>query len=488
MISLTRKLNIISIKEFKEKAQAKEDVQGLAIRKQFVLDEVKQVEGEDLTLQFTISTGAVDRDNDTINPEGWKLDNYMKNPVVLFAHDYHSLPVANSLATWVENTKLKSRAKFTPKDMYPFGYMVYQFYREGFMRATSVGFNPFKWQFNDERKFGIDFQEQELLEFSCVPVPANPEALIEATAKGIDTTPLKEWAEKVLDEWHEEKGLWLPKSKVEQVFSLLNDKKSFLVPDAGDKNSGDGTVEKGAISYASAHSDGTPKAPEDEEWDGPAEVAAADVEDLKVMCAWVDSENSDKKGAYKLPHHKASGQHAVVWRGVAAAGAALMGGRGGVNIPEGDVAGVKAHLARHYREFDKTPPWESEEGRAYEAIAKLDISQAIKEDIGRVLLPGLFDGAKSGRVLSRANEDRIRKASELLQEVLTQLEEEPEQDSTGSETHKNHPPEEPLYFELADTEPGNEPQTNLDVDPETLKEMVRSAVAESIMAITGRVD
>jgi len=485
---LDDKLQVVSIKEFKEKALAKEDVQGLTIRKQFILDEVKQVEGEDLTLQFTISTGAIDRDNDTINPDGWNLENYMKNPVVLFAHDYRSLPVANALATWVENGKLKSRAKFTPQELYPFGYMVYQFYREGFMKATSVGFNPAKWQFSEDRKWGVDFLEQELLEYSCVPVPANPEALIEAGAKGIDTSPLKEWAEKVLDEWHQEKGLWLPKSKVEQVFALLDGKKSFIVPDVTSKNGGNSPVEKGAISYASAHPDGTPKAPEDEEWDGPAEVAAADVEDLKVMCAWVDSENADKKGAYKLPHHKAGGQHAVVWRGVSAAGNAVMGARGGVDIPEGDVAGVEAHLARHYREFDKVPPWETEEGRAYEAIAKLDIPQAIKEDIGRVLLPGLFDDAKSGRVLSRANEDRIRKASELLQEVLTQLEEEPEQDSTDSVTHKDQPPEEPLYFELADGEPNDEPQTNLDVDLEMLKEMVQSAVAESIRAITGRVD
>lgn len=482
MISLTRKLNIISIKEFKEKAQAKEDVQGLAVCKQFVLDEVKQVEGEDLTLQFTISTGAVDRDNDTINPEGWKLDNYMKNPVVLFAHDYHSLPVANSLAVWTENGKLKSRAKFTPRDMYPFGYMVYQFYREGFMRATSVGFNPTKWQFNDERKYGIDFQEQELLEYSCVPVPANPEALIEATAKGIDTSPLKEWAERVLDEWHEEKGMWLPKSKVEQMFNMLNDKKIFLVTDAEGKSVGNGTAEKGAISYNSAHPDGTPKAPEDEEWDGPAEVAAAEVEDLKVMCAWVDSENADKKGAYKLPHHKASGQHAVVWRGVSAAMAALLGARGGVNIPEGDRRGVYNHLAKHYREFDKEPP----EFADYD----LDDPEKIIALVARcyALDEKTTTLAKSGRVLSRANEDRIRRAAELLQEVLLQLEEEPEQDGTSSDTHKIQPPEEPLYFEFADSEPGDEPQTNLDIDADTLKEMVRSAVDEAVRAITGKID
>lgn len=479
------KLRVVSIKEFKEKALAKEDVQGLTIRKQFVLDEAKQVEGEDLLLQFTISTGTVDRDGDTINPDGWKLDNYLRNPVVMFAHDYTSLPVARAEATWVEGGKLKSKARFTSRDLYSFGYMVYQFYNQGFMKATSVGFAPFKWQFSEDRKFGVDFQEQELLEYSCVPVPANPEALIEAGAKGIDTSPLKEWAEKVLDEWYEEKGLWLPKSKVEQVFALLDGKKSFIVPDVTSKNGGNSAVEKGAISYNSAHPDGTPKAPEDEEWDGPAEVAAADVDDLKVMCAWVDSENADKKGAYKLAHHKAGGQHAVVWKGVSAAGNAVMGARGGVDIPEGDVAGVKAHLARHYREFDKTPPWETEEGRAFEAIAKLDIPQTIKEDIGRVLLPGLFDGAKSGRVLSKANEERIRQAAALLEEVLSQLAEEPEQDDPDSVSHKSG---NDVVFLLVDDEGTDEGKPKFDVDDKSLQDMVKEAMKEALRSITGRVD
>jgi HK97 family phage prohead protease len=482
---LADKLKFIDLKTFKEKALAEEEVQGFGLRKQFVLEEVKQVEGEDDTLQFTISTGSVDRDSDTINPDGWKLENYLKNPVVLWAHDYQGLPVAKAPATWVENGKLKSRAQFTPKDLYPFGHLVYQLYKQGYLKATSVGFNPLKWQFNEERKFGIDFLEQELLEYSCVPVPANPEALIDAKAKGIDLVPLKEWAERVLDEWHQEKGLWLPRSKVEQVFALLDGKKSFLVPDVTSKNDGDGVVEKGAISYARAHPDGTPKAPEDEEWDGPAEVAAADVDDLKVMCAWVDSENADKKGAYKLPHHKASGQHAVVWRGVDAAGKAVMGARGGVDIPEDDVAGVKAHLAKHYKEFNKTPPWETEEGRAYEAICKLNISQAIKEDIGRVLLPGVFDDQKSGRVLSRANEDRIRRAAELLQEVLAQLEEEPEQDNPDSVSHKNG---DDVVLLLANDEGAGEGESRFDVDDKSLQEMVKEVLREALRSITGRVD
>jgi HK97 family phage prohead protease len=66
--------------------------------------------------------------------------------------------------------------------------------------ATSVGFNPIKFAFTDDpqRCYGIDFLEQELLEFSCVPVPANADALIEARNAGVDVDQLLAWARGIL--------------------------------------------------------------------------------------------------------------------------------------------------------------------------------------------------------------------------------------------------------------------------------------------------
>ena len=96
----------------------------------------------------------------------------------------------------------------------------------------------------------------------------------------------------------------------------------------------------------------TPKAPEDMEWN----FRAADytIEQLRRACAWYDSKKPDVKASYKLPHHLPDGR--VVWRGVAAAMAVLMGARGGVDIPESDRRGVYNHLARHYRQFGREPP------------------------------------------------------------------------------------------------------------------------------------
>ncbi|MEM4497323.1 MAG: phage capsid protein [Nitrososphaerota archaeon] len=73
--------------------------------------------------------------------------------------------------------------------------------------------------------------------------------------------------------------------------------------------------------------------------------------------AWYDAENRETLGAYKLPHHEViDGELCVVWRGVVAAMAALMGARGGVDIPTDERRGVYNHLAKHYEQFEREPP------------------------------------------------------------------------------------------------------------------------------------
>ncbi len=190
--------------------------------------EVKEVGDEsDRTLQFIVSTADVDRDRDTINADGWDLENYLKNPVVLWAHDYSSLPVAKALKTYVEDGVLKANDQFADADLYPFADTVYRMYKEGYLSAVSVGFLPTKWMWveEDDRPFGIDFQEQEMLEHSAVPVPANPNALIEARSKGINLAPLAGWAEQVLDTWGESQGkILVPRHLVEQTAKLLDPK------------------------------------------------------------------------------------------------------------------------------------------------------------------------------------------------------------------------------------------------------------------------
>ncbi|MGP8214741.1 MAG: HK97 family phage prohead protease [Bacteroidia bacterium] len=101
-----------------------------------------------------------------------------------------------------------------------------------------------------------------------------------------------------------------------------------------------------------------PLDPADKPWDANAETAKASTDDLRVMCAWEDATRAEQKNGYKLPHHDAGTYHTNL-KGVIAAGNAIMGARGGVEIPKYDLDAVKAHLQKHYHEFGRTAPWES---------------------------------------------------------------------------------------------------------------------------------
>lgn len=201
---------ILEIDEFKSKLANNEEIKDVAVRKQQNV-EVKEVESEDRVLRFISSDKTRDRDGDTIEPKGWKLDNFNKNPVFLWAHDYSTPPLGKIISTKIEDGKKKQDVKFIdPKQMYPeteykdlpnhvkFADMVFRMYKSGDMNAVSVGFDPIDYEYSDEKGGNIDFKEQEQLELSAVPVPSNPNALQVAGMKGVDNSIMQEWAKSVL--------------------------------------------------------------------------------------------------------------------------------------------------------------------------------------------------------------------------------------------------------------------------------------------------
>ena len=131
------------------------------------------------TLTFVASTGAVDRHGDTVAPEGWRLDAYRENPVVLWAHDYRRPAIGRAQSVWRDAGALLARLEFAPTE---FAGEVERLYRQGYQQGVSVGFRPLRFEERRDARtgafLGIRFLEQELLEISAVPVPANRGALL----------------------------------------------------------------------------------------------------------------------------------------------------------------------------------------------------------------------------------------------------------------------------------------------------------------------
>jgi hypothetical protein len=158
-------------------------------------------DSSDRTIQYRFSTSAVARDGHTIATKGWQLDNFLSNPVFLFAHDSSDLPVGRVTQIGPVGDELRGTVEYVSRDVYPFADTVFQMVKQRFLNATSVSWDPLEWKFSTDknRPGGIDFLRSELLEISQVPVPAQATSLAIARAMGIDTGPLVEWAERLLD-------------------------------------------------------------------------------------------------------------------------------------------------------------------------------------------------------------------------------------------------------------------------------------------------
>ena len=143
----------------------------------------------DRTFQFLASDSSVDRMGDTIDPKGWDLTNYLKNPVVLYAHDNQSIPIGRTVKAWIDEAGLHVQIQID--DHTDLDKAVAAKLESGTLRAVSVGFRPIEMEWvdrtADDLPSGIDFKRQELLEMTICPVPANANALAEARTKSMAT-------------------------------------------------------------------------------------------------------------------------------------------------------------------------------------------------------------------------------------------------------------------------------------------------------------
>lgn len=154
-------------------------------------------------ITFAVSTAGRDRDGDIIDQSGWDVAEYRRNPVVLWAHDGSQPPIARAEEINVEGGRLVSTARFATREEYAFADTVFQLYKGGYLSGVSVGFMPDELDLIEGENpgdIGFRFRRQTLLEYSAVPIPSNPEALVVARAKGIDVTSCEDWITRLLDE------------------------------------------------------------------------------------------------------------------------------------------------------------------------------------------------------------------------------------------------------------------------------------------------
>lgn len=132
------------------------------------------------TFEAVISTNDVDRQGEMVDQRGLDLTFYKQNPVVLWAHDYSSPPIGVTDSIEQQDSKTIAKGRFAPTE---FAQEIRRLYDLKMVRATSVGFIPKEME-------GNIITKSELLEFSFVPVPANPYALSLAKSAQLNVAEL----------------------------------------------------------------------------------------------------------------------------------------------------------------------------------------------------------------------------------------------------------------------------------------------------------
>lgn len=145
------------------------------VEKKFIklLAHFKSIDADNMIIRGVVgSDDTLDRHGDRVNPKGWELENFKKNPVILLNHDYEGLPIAKAIDVKRRENKLTFDIQFSKT--YDKAVTTFNLIKENILNAWSVGFLVLEWG-----KSGDEFtiNKQELLELSLVTVPANPNAL-----------------------------------------------------------------------------------------------------------------------------------------------------------------------------------------------------------------------------------------------------------------------------------------------------------------------
>lgn len=327
------------------------------------------------------SSSVFDRMGDSIDQNGWILNDFKKNPVILWAHNQglseERPPIGKALKVWIENkgkntARLMFKIQFDLQDS--FAAEIYRKIKDQFLNTVSVGFQPHEWEELDPDNWfgGLKYTKQSLLELSIVPVPANPEALIQLnsfaqTDKRFTPMDLKQFTHKI------------------PTIDLIRELEQKP--------------------YENEHSCRL-KNPDDFQDDSFKRMKREhEGKEYSVIMGKLDGEDTMTDQAFRYDKN--------VW----------------------DEGSAKTHCQDHTGTFEpakKENPKEETKEETKEVEEAIESKEEEKSGQIEEKKEAIIVTEKAGRVISTKNEKKLRQADSLLNEVLAELEEEPEEDPNSS--------------------------------------------------------
>lgn len=330
----------------------------------------KKGEGGRNVYSAIASTAALDRDREILIPKGVIIDSFMKNPVMLNIHQHKELPVGRVVNVTVEEDAVKFDFEFADTED---GNKVERMYQTGFMNAFSVGFIPRSYlptwdlpeevttldvQLPDGSKRTIDLSKYEqrpwgvipaweLLEISPVPVPSNPEALLQRASEAVVRKFVSEGRSKTLVDM-------LERDLSGKVNNLADSINAFL------KTLDEEVSITNVIPYQKTPVDESAFSDMDQlaAWvrlcssDGSGEKDTIDWAKFATAYGWFNAEKAESFTSYKYLHHS------VVDNALHLSKAGLFVAMAAVIADSGnkDQEGVYKHLEQHYADLGCVAP------------------------------------------------------------------------------------------------------------------------------------
>jgi HK97 family phage prohead protease len=167
--------------------------------RQFAATTIRGVSTENRTVEIIASDFSLDSYGTRIDPNGWDIEQFKRNPVICLQHDsYDDLPVAHAIpeTVRVEGGKLMMTVQFPPQGTSDDSDKAFNLIAAGVLRGVSVGFDPSESeQIQEDDGSGMKmnvviFRKQRLMEVSFVTIPSNDNGLV-VRARELNQEPKK---------------------------------------------------------------------------------------------------------------------------------------------------------------------------------------------------------------------------------------------------------------------------------------------------------
>ena len=139
---------------------------------------VVYIEGYSSVFLNPDGTRLEDRDGESVSIALLDIENYKKNPILVYNHDWGDV---SGKITHIEKTEkglfVKAEVhKFTGREQ------VFESVQKGILKTFSIGFVPKTFTYIEEDDV-FEISSAELVEISLAPVPANQDAIFVATSQ-----------------------------------------------------------------------------------------------------------------------------------------------------------------------------------------------------------------------------------------------------------------------------------------------------------------